>query len=283
VKGRDLNENEVVQVCDILRRVGALFEIAVIDMATHTEEQILRHKSQQETNIVANLTSEHSAASVAGAQDLKRRLEETSLPLYVQSVLMVSVVYDALNHADTYFAFRRPQELASYHWTIDAKGRDKLTPWEEWWRRIIMPALQSETIKRPFIHVEGGDYSRHDHLRKKVPEYLKPHVRNPEGGNFMSLNPVMTEDFRFSSAPEAGLEAVDIVTNAVRRSMKGNFAPAGWRCIPQLMINRKGGCIGLTSIWGKEVDARSLPYLHVVRDFMIGGRSMLPNIEHRRS
>ena len=39
---------------------------------------------------------------------------------------MGELVYQTLNHATTYFAFRMPRELGKYHWRID--GKDKLKP-----------------------------------------------------------------------------------------------------------------------------------------------------------
>ena len=41
VKGRDLSEGEVVEVARILRKIGALFEVVVVDMGMHSKEDLV--------------------------------------------------------------------------------------------------------------------------------------------------------------------------------------------------------------------------------------------------
>ena len=86
----------------------------------------------------------------------------------------------------------------------------------------------------------------------------------------------LTEDFQFSSEPEFGLEAVDIVTNTIRRSLSGHFNRAGWLAIPQLMIHRASHCIKLISLSREDQSSRPVPYANVMNDFRHGGRAMFP-------
>ncbi len=48
VKGRQLSEDQVVEVAALLRKVGALFEVVAIDVGMHSEEELLLHKASQE-------------------------------------------------------------------------------------------------------------------------------------------------------------------------------------------------------------------------------------------
>ncbi len=276
VKGRDLSEEEVVEVARILRKTGALFEVIVIDMGMHSNDDLEFHKLGQAGAVTSHLTPEHHPTVVEQVWALRRQLEEMPLQLYVQSVAMGELVYQTLNHANTYFAFRMPRELGEYHWRIDGKDKLKATPWENWWSTVIRPMLESKTFREPFIGAEGGDYRWQERFRVYPDGYKLQFVNDSEKGEFFDVNLIMTEDFCFSSESEFGLEAVDIVTNTIRRSLSGNFSRNGWMAIPQLIIHRASHCIRLISLAREGSLSRQVPYAAVLRDFRNGGRLMFP-------
>ena len=276
VKGRDLSEGEVVEVARILRKIGALFEVVVVDMGMHSKEDLFRHKSGQPEAITAYLTSDHYPDLVEQVWKLRRQLEEMSLQLYVQSVAMGELVYQTLNHADTYYAFRIPSELGEYRWRIDGKDRLGITPWEKWWSTVVLPMLESKTFREPLVAAEGGDYQRKERFKMRPSDYKLKFVNDSQKDEFSDLVKVITEDFRFSSDPELGLEAVDIITNTVRRSLSGNFSRAGWMAIPQLMIHRASHCIRLIALSRDSASSQRIPYAKVMDDFRHGGKSMFP-------
>ena len=276
VKGRDLSEEEVVEVARVLRKIGALFEVIVIDMGMHSNDELEFHKFGQAGAVTSHLTSEHQPTVVEQVWALRRQLEEMPLQLYVQSVAMGELVYQTLNHANTYFAFRILRELEKYHWRIDGKDKLKTTPWENWWSTVIRPMLESKTFREPFIGAEGGDYRWQERFRVYPDGYKLQFVNDPEKGEFFDINMIMTEDFCFSSEPEFGLEAVDIITNTIRRSLSGNFSRKGWMAIPQLIIHRASHCIRLISLTQEGSLSRQVPYAAVLRDFRSGGRLMFP-------
>lgn len=276
VKGKQLSENQVCEVADMLRKVGAIFEVVTIDMGLHTEEGLQLHKAEQADRITAHLTPDHHQNVVKQLWELRRQLDAMPLQLYVQSVAMGELAYNTLNNADLYHAFHKASELGEYHWIIDAKELSKVTPWEEWWSTVILPMLESHTFREPFISAEGADYRWQARFRTKPSEYKLQFAKNPKKGEFFDLKLVMTEDFRFSSNPEFGLEAVDILTNTVRRSMSGNFERHGWMAVPQLMIHQNGHYIRLISLMQEEPSTSHFPYMKVLNDFRSGGRSMLP-------
>jgi hypothetical protein len=259
VKGKLLSEAQVRQLINVLTRVGALFEAVVIDLGYHTAEDIQRHKEGQERGFTNTLTNEHQPTLAREVWGLRRQLENFPQQLYVRSVAMKTLVYAVLNFANTYYAFRYPRELAEHRWTIDAKEKGKETDWEIWWKTVILPWIDSRSENDPFMAVEGGDYSSLEWTENEE-TYL--------------LAPMITKHFRFCSEAEFGLEAVDVLTNAVARSLRGNFARDGWRDIPSLMINRKTQCVAFISL--SREDSPPVPYAHVVQDFRYGGRSLLP-------
>lgn len=277
VKGRTLNESQVAETVSLLRKVGGILEIVATDSLYHSQAKIIDHKRGQEEKITEYLTDAHHPNFVKNVQDLRSQLEVMTPQLYVQTIAMVELVYHTLNHANVYFALRSGKELGSYSWIIDAKDRSGPTPWEIWWSKIVLPMIESKTMKEPFIAVQGGDYRWHDKFRTEISEFKKQFVKNSERGDFFDLKPVLGKSVRFSSDPEFGLEAVDILVNAVRRSLAGNFQRGGWLPIRSLMIHRSNEhYIKLVGIGAKELKPIVVPYKSVLKDFTSGGRSMIP-------
>ena len=284
VKGRLLNEKQVGEVANILRKIGSIFEVCVVDMAIHTEDGIVRHKEIQEENITRSLTSEHHPNVVQEVWKLREILKRLPIQLYVQSVALSQLIYNTIQYADLYYVFRNARELGEYHWVIDAKDRSRITPWEEWWSIVILPFIESKTLRKPMIMVEGGDYRWQERLRTdSISDYKQQlidyHrlVDNPREGSFLDLKPVLTEDFRFSPDSEFGLEAVDVLTNTIRRSLSGNFQREGWLAVRPLMVARREHYINVVSLMSDDKAETHFPYMAVLNDFFDGGRPVIPS------
>lgn len=275
VKGRLLNETQVGEVVNVLTRLGCLFEVVASDSIFHTEEEIVRHKAGQEEGLTINLTDEHPTSLTEQVWQLRRQLERTPPQLYLQACAMSELVYTTLNNANLYYSFRLPQELGSYHWTIDAKSDGEPTPWEKWWATLIRPMIEMKSLEEPFVLVEGADYRWHEHLKTQPSAYKKRFIEKPDESDWFSLNPLL-EDIRFSSSNEYGLEAIDILVNALRRSLAGNFSREGWLPLATLMIHRSQHYIRLISLSSNESLAPRVPYRRVLSDFRRGGRIMRP-------
>ncbi|MDR6308116.1 hypothetical protein [Pacificitalea manganoxidans] len=274
VKGRLLNESQSRRVVDLLRRSGALLEVVATDAAYNSPQEVERHRSLQASAMTAHLTPSHQPSLVSEVWSMRQELEGMSPQLYVQSVSMTELIYNVLYHADIFYAFREPSELGRYSWIIDAKGRDGTTDWEHWWSRMVRPMLQSKSLRQPFPRVEEGDYSYQVHMRMGLPEHLRPFSNGND--NCFDLRPIL-EDVDFSSETQAGLEAVDILANAVRRSLSGNYQRYGWIEIPRLMIHRNDHYIRLFTVAGANVDIELPEYADVLNDFRAGGRSLFPS------
>ena len=130
VKGRLLKEHHVDEVCGVLRKVGCLFEVVAVDSTLQTEAELGAHKIGQAEGMTKNLTDKHHKSLIEEVWELRRQLEAMSLQLYLQSCAMVELVYNVLNNATLYHSLRLWKELGEYHWIIDGKERDKVTPWE---------------------------------------------------------------------------------------------------------------------------------------------------------
>jgi hypothetical protein len=242
VEGRLLNEQQVDSAVSLLLADSALFEAAAIDLGTHTEDGLKAFQAQQAEKMTANLTDEHQGTLKAQVWASRNMLEGFKLPLMVQGILTLEFIFDILEYGTVYYATRRPTELGKFNWVIDAKGNmEKPNEWEEWWSKVIFPVLQTRSFTRPFrqLPVGIGDYSHFKRFETAADPFLRKMSGWKEGDpEPLDLGLVMKESFTFSSEATAGLELVDIITNATRRALRGNLQQKGWGRIPQLMVHR---------------------------------------------
>ena len=192
--------------------------------------------------------------------------------LYLQAVAMFELVPRTFDLATVYWSQRRPRELARFRWTIDAKDKQGSTPWEDWWRLVLLPLLQSKSLRKPGTMLREGDYSHFKAFLQEVPDYIRPHIAAPHDDEAFSLNRVL-RDLHFCSRSDPGLELVDVVTTSVRRALKGTLKKEGWLSIRALMINRVEGAIQLIGLNG--VESARVRYADVVTAFGRTGRSLL--------
>jgi hypothetical protein len=277
VKGRLLDEGQIDTVVRFLASHDLFFEAIAIDLALHTTASIERHKKGQEGGITNSLTEKHHPNMVEWMWNLRRRLEAMQHPLYLQSVATFELIYRTIEHATIFYCQRWPKELAAFRWIIDGKGKDKKVDWEDWWSTVIMPILESKSFREPMAMLVGGNYAYFDRFTTAdITDYKRGLMSDPMLREATDIGKLMTEHFRFSSLPEAGLELVDILVNATRRAMVGNLSFDGWKYIPHLMIHVKSRqYISMIALGDGPTSAAGRPYAPVLRHFRHGGKSML--------
>lgn len=275
VKGRLLAEPHVAAVVDLLRRNEALLELTAIDANLHEPQDIAAHRVGQARGMTSGLTDAHHPNVWKWAERLAARVAALNDQLYLQSVAMFDLVWRTSEHSINYFAQRQPRELSAFHWTIDGKDRDRRTNWEQLWSDIVMPVLQSRSIREPQGLFEEADFTFFERFQTPIPDWLpRPAGRREETGTDIKL--LLMEHFRYSSGVEPGLEWADIATNAARRALVGTLQRDGWRGVPSLMIHRRGRqYINIVQLHNRPAGA-SQPYEEIMmRYFARGGRSML--------
>ena len=278
VKGKRLSETEIAKLMPMLRHHDVIFEVAAIDLGLHTEEGVRRNQAGRAEAMTAGLTDKHHQSLIDAIWKARRELEGCSLQLNIQSAVIFELIDRVIEHGTMYYSQRRPEELANFHWVIDAKGDNSIpTPWETWWTMFIKPALQSKMARDPMGSLKIGDYSHmkrfeFDEISDFMKEMLKP---KPDGPKPMNLGLLLSESLRFSTDPEPGLELVDILANATRRALRGSLQPEGWREIPSIMIARKPNTIQMLSLDSGVPESMKLPYGKTVMAFHEGAKSML--------
>lgn len=277
VKGRQLSEAHVAAVIRLLMAHHVLFEATAIDPGMHGLATVEHHRGMQAEGMTKNLTEEHHPNVHEGSWALRRQLEAMSPPLYLQSVAMFELVQRVMTHASLYWVQRRPEELAAFRWVIDAKhAAEPLTPWEQWWSQCVMPILQSKSSREPWPRLEGADYSHFERFLMPWQAWAFPDRAPPDDNRVIDLRLLLTEHFRFSAAPEPGLELVDILTTAVRRALRGSLGYPGWADLPRLMIHQQQHYVQLIAINdAADTPTATLKYAPTLRRFSGIGRPMI--------
>ena len=194
-----------------------------------------------------------------------RQILETSLPLYLQALTTFEVLHRLIGHVTMYFCQRRPSELGAFAWIVDGKDPTVVTKWETWWSQYAQGALATMSKRRPAPMLPIGDYSHYDRFS----------VIGDDGEKGTDLK-LLLNDIRFSTKAEEGLEFVDILTNAIRRTLTGSLKKDGWKNIHRLMVHRNETYLQFILLGeDRDVVKRSSYGTIVNEGFSSGGKSML--------
>jgi hypothetical protein len=273
IKGRALNENEIASLIEFLAGFDLILEITAIDMVMQSHQGIVKHRFAQTDAFTENLTDQYHPNFVKQVKELQQKLRKLANPLYVQAICTFKLLYSVFQKATLYYVQRKPHELSDFHWIIDAKGKD-LTPFENIWTTIVLPVLQSESLRNPFITLTGADYSyleKFFHTKEQTPGYLRYAIGDKSPFHYVEINEIFKRYLRFEqSHKNTGLELVDVLTTSVRRAMNGNLQFEGWGNIGRLMITSERGTntIRLIDLCGRprpKYGKTYPPYWDVVR------------------
>ncbi|WP_066659164.1 MULTISPECIES: hypothetical protein [unclassified Sphingomonas] len=209
VKGSLLNEAQVAAVIDLLRRNEGIFCASMIDTGEHTGEEVEKHRQDGVKALAANPVNGHPEELRANVAELQRRMSAFSHQLYCQMMVTLDLLHRVLEESILYHCQRHPKELTEFHWVVDAKAKGHVTDWEDWWANTLVVWLQAMSLRQPANMLLSGDYR---HFRRfmfeSVPDYFRGVAPRAVGGPSpgFDLQRIFRESFRFSSAPEPGLE-----------------------------------------------------------------------------
>lgn len=264
VKGRLLNEAQVDEVVTLLARNEVLFESTAIDLGMHTEQAVLAYKRRHGEEMLARVPNFREDVR-SDVEKASRQILETSLPLYLQALTTFEVLHRLIGHVTMYFCQRRPWELGAFAWIVDGKDPTAVTKWETWWSQYAQGALATMSKRRPAPMLPIGDYSHYDRFS----------VIGDDGEKGTDLK-LLLNDIRFSTKAEEGLEFVDILTNAIRRTLTGSLQKDGWKNIHRLMVHRNETYLQFILLGEDQDVVKRASYGTVVNDgFSSGGKSML--------
>jgi hypothetical protein len=269
VKGRGLDENQIASVIRLLNTYDVMFETVAIDMSRETETGISNHKNAQADKLMENVTPEHRlplVQSIKEAQNVYRRMPNQ---VYVQNVVMIRLVANVVQRASLYYVQRKPKELGRFCWMIDAKDKS-ITRYEEFWKKITFPALQSISFQTPLLQLTGSDYSSFTRFygeMTETPVHLQKARQYKTGPwSYIKIEEIMKEISFEDSLNVPCLQLVDVLCNAIQRAMNGNLQPHGWDLIGCLTVQpmKDDDVINLVTLTGCEQKVAP-PYADVFR------------------
>jgi len=128
VKGRSLSENQIAGVASLLARHQVLFAITISDTALHRPADLAVHQKTQAEKFTHQLTPAHHPTLHTAMWDFRKRLEQMTPQLYLQSIVTFDLIERVLQQNTLFYSQRSPKELAAFHWVIDGKDRNGDVP-----------------------------------------------------------------------------------------------------------------------------------------------------------
>lgn len=252
VKGSKLKESQVAQLVTMLLEYNVLYVVVACETALLTPLALKWHKNNFARHILSNISKFHHPNMVNQIMEMSFAIEKFSNQLYVQYILMLDLIVRIHQYSTLYYAQCLPAELGSFHWIIDAKEKNGMTPVELWWKEILNPCLQGMSIKEPLIFLEGADYSFYE-------KYNTPYGSD--------INKIM-EGLNFqSSSAHDGLQLVDVLTTVLRKALNNKFEYHGWQDIGKLMKKfRKEEIIPFLSFGMVPTSLMNVRYVHVTKE-----------------
>lgn len=286
IKGSKLNEEQINETITFLDQYDVIFEIACIDANQEPDNSINEHRFIQAQKLTENIANLHPNVTKT-IQGLRITLEGMPNQLYLQFTCMTQLIPKVIEHATLYYCQRKPAELKNFDWIIDAKESERVTKYEDWWHKILMPFLQSISFRRPFKFLEDGDYRYFKKFLIQTPAYIKPHIsqkslKNNTDKEAVNLNTILGKNINFTNSDkEAGLQLVDILTNAVCRAMNGNLEESGWGTINKLMIRKKPQNMTFITL-NRDKSTPSRAYDKIFAKIGKGGKAMIKSTKSKK-
>jgi hypothetical protein len=281
LKGGSLNTSHLAALVEQLFMRDALLYGAAIDMSRESNERLKGHKHEQCERITAYLAPQHHPNLAAQVWALRRTLEAMPVQLYVQSVLMNELTASTIERTAMYYSQRRPQELSSFKWTIDAKDPRRITTQERWWRDTLGPLQESHSSRKPLgrVHDPQFDYRFFDksYEFEKLMWYPDRPRKLVTG---YDIRKILSDRISFTdSRSDILLQAIDILTNFLRRLLMGRINDlAVAHALGCLQIRRRRDgvyqSIELLSLTGGD-QTEYAQLAKVLRQMSLAGRSMI--------
>lgn len=277
LKGAQLAEGDVARVISLLVRHDVIADAVVLDAGDHTDTEVTAFKAHQADRLMASVGRGHQPGLIQDLTRLQSTIRALPNQLFLQAFCMWQLIPRILETATMYFAQRRPIEVGSFVWRVDAKDVT-VTTVESLWTSLIGPIITAESAERPMGMIPGADYSFYARFDMAAPDAS---LTRP-GHYYTDMKKVLREDFAFTSSDtDLGLQMADIAVSALTRALNGTLQEDGWRSLGSLFIRRSDGPVRLIALsTTEEVASRKVGNPHwrtVMRRLDVSARSMLTN------
>ena len=227
IKLRDVDERDYF---DFLARVnewrGILFAVAT-DAGRYNFADIEKHRDTQASEVIRHMNVMKYQSGRHALKLLSHRVRALSPQLYIQLKCQVVLMDFAIRCGTLYFVQRFPKDLGRFHWRIDQKN-SKQTEYETAFKMLTPAWLQSFSLEKPFMILEGADYSdfrRFEYPEGSAPTYLQTVFGIDVGRAIMTnIGQLIQEELKFvDSQRDHGVQIADLLASGLRRCLRGGF------------------------------------------------------------
>lgn len=244
LKGSQLEEGDVARVVALLAEYEVIAEAVVLDAGNHADGEVTAFKAHQAERLMANIGRGHQPGLIQDLIHLQGTILTLPNQLFLQAFCMWQLIPRLVETATMYFAQRRPIELGSFVWRVDAKDAS-VTKMESLWKVLIGPIITAESADKPMGMIPGADYSFYQRFDMVAPDQS---VRRA-GHFYTDMKKLLHEDFAFRpSVADLGLQMADIAVAALTRALNGTLRQDGWQSLGSLFIRRSAGAVRLIAL-----------------------------------
>lgn len=200
VKGSQLDESQINSVIEILQKYNVMFEVVAIDMNIQENDSIDNHKQERANKMISCITDEYNETLIANLHKIKAEIESLPNQLYIQASLTIELLIQVFQKTMLNYSLRKPKELESFQWIVDAKNQN-ITTFEKIWKTLVLPLAQSQSFNKPLLMIKEGNYDYFFKNRKSgdIPNYLEQHTGDKNPNDFFELNSVYS-DIKFENS-----------------------------------------------------------------------------------
>jgi len=227
-KLKHLSDEQYVWFLSELNKLGGVAFAVAVDVGLHSPSGVECHRNGQADKIIEHREKMIHEAARQGLTDLSNQIRSLPVQLYTQLSCQLKLFHKIITVATLYFVQRHPPALGHFRWRLDQKAKAP-TAYEDAFRKVLSAILQTMSLEKPMIMMEGANYSyfeRFNYPRGKEPTYLQDQYGiEAWGGDLPNIGQVVREDFELvDSAGCAGVQVADLLSSGFRRLLRGGFS-----------------------------------------------------------
>ncbi len=235
LKGSTLSETQAARIIDLLAKYDVIVEAVVLDAGAHSSQEVTKFKHGQAERLMTHITRDHQASLIQDLISVQENMKRLPNQLFLQIFAIWQLIPRVLETATMYYSQRRPAELGSFVWRVDAKDA-QITTMEELWTWLIGPLITGKSEVSPWGMLPGADYSYLERFDFDTPPEGVPVVTDR---HYTDLKKVLREDFSFApSERDLGLQLADMIASILTRALNGTLQKAGWESLGRLFVRR---------------------------------------------
>lgn len=228
IKLKNVSEESYLKFLNELIKTGCTLYAVATDAGAQAVQDIEKHRERQADKIEEHKDKMFYSEGAENLENLANQVRQLSPQLYLQLICQTVLMSDVVRKSILFYVQRVPNQLNSFSWRIDEKTGG-VSNFEKTFRLLVPPLLQSESLKKPDIHVTDFNYgAMRDffYTQDTKPKYLEETYgikTGSEGG--LNISKLVWDDFEFvDSKTEEGVQIIDLIVSGLRRTLRGGFS-----------------------------------------------------------